>query len=338
MRLLYLSYATEVADLAQAVRESPRENLAQAVREIGDANLQQPVGDLGGENLPQAVAEIPWGHNIVLVEKLMSPLQRLWYARQSVAHGWSRAVLVHQIESGAYARQGKALSNFPKTLPAAQSDLARQLIKDPYDLDFLGLGADITERRLEQALTERIRDFLVELGTGFAFVGSQYHLEVAGRDYYLDLLFYHLRLGCYVVIDLKIEDFKPEFAGKMNFYLSAVDDQLAHPGANPAIGLILCKDRNRLIVEYALRDTAKPMGVARYRLLPANLKRSLPSPREFKELLHVQARRGPENPPPTPGHPPTPPPQGAGRTPRSAPERPSSRSRNAQSPRSARAK
>jgi predicted nuclease of restriction endonuclease-like (RecB) superfamily len=176
--------------------------------------------------------------------------------------------------------QGKALTNFARTLPAPQSDLAQELVKDPYSFDFLALGAEMSERELEKGLIDHLRALVLELGKGFAFVGSQYHLEVGGQDYYLDLLFYHLRLRCFVVIELKIEDFKPEFAGKMNFYLSAVDAQLRHADDAPSIGIILCKGKNEVIVEYALRDSQKPMGVAEYRLstaLPAGLQAELPT-------------------------------------------------------------
>ena len=192
-------------------------------------------------------------------------------------------MLVHQIESDLYSRQGMAVTNFQVTLPGPQSDLAQQLVKDPYNFEFLGLGPDISERQLEGALIDRLKDFLIELGKGFAFVGRQYPLGVAGEDYYLDLLFYHLHLRCYVVIDLKVVPFKPEFAGKMNFYLSAVDDQLCHREDQPSIGLILCKERNRLVVEYALRDARKPMGVATYRVLPRKLKGELPTARQIEK-------------------------------------------------------
>ena len=197
-------------------------------------------------------------------------------------------MLVHQIELKLYGRQGKALTNFAETLPAPQSDLAQQLLKDPYTFDFLTLADDVRERELERGLIEHIRKFLIELGTGFAFVGSQYHLVIGGEDFYLDLLFYHLHLRCFVVIDLKVEDFKAEFAGKMNLYLSAVDDQLRHGDDKPSIGLILCKERNRLIVEYALRDSSKPLGVATYQLLPENLKASLPTPAQLEAELQSE--------------------------------------------------
>jgi predicted nuclease of restriction endonuclease-like (RecB) superfamily len=194
------------------------------------------------EHFVQAVlAQIPWYHNITLVEKVKEPTARLWYAQQAITHGWSRNVLVHQIESHLYQRQGQAVSNFARTLPMPQSDLAQQLLKDPYHFDFLTLTPAAQERELERALLQHLRDFFLELGVGFALVGSQYRLEVADEEFYLDLLFYHLKLRCYIVIELKTGAFKPEYAGKMNFYLSAVDDLLRHSDDQPSIGLILCK-------------------------------------------------------------------------------------------------
>jgi predicted nuclease of restriction endonuclease-like (RecB) superfamily len=250
-----------------------------------------------GEFVQQVAAQLPWGHNTHLLDALKAPAEREWYARQAIHYGWSRSVLVHQIESGLIARQGNALTNFSRTLPSEQSELAQQIIKDPYSFDFLSLGPEIRERDLERGLIEHLRSLILELGKGFAFVGSQYHLEVGGQDYYLDLLFYHLRLRCFVILELKVEDFKPEFAGKMNFYLSAVDDQLRHADDQPSIGIILCKGRNEVIVEYALRDNSKPMGVAGYRLSPAlsdQLKRDLPTAedlaREFPAMSVVKLR------------------------------------------------
>ncbi len=236
------------------------------------------------EFVQQVAAQLPWFHNCTLLDKLKTPAERAWYARQAIQNGWSRNVLVHQIESGLFHRQGKALTNFDRTLPAPQSELAQQILKDPYNFDFLALSADILERDLERGLIEHLRDLILELGKGFAFVGSQYHLEIGGQDYYLDLLFYHLRLRCFVIIDLKIEDFKPEFAGKMNFYLSATDDLLRHANDAPSIGIIMCKGRNEVVVEYALRDSAKPVGVAQYRLTQAlsdQLKQELPTSEEL---------------------------------------------------------
>jgi predicted nuclease of restriction endonuclease-like (RecB) superfamily len=249
------------------------------------------------EFVQQVVALLPWGHNVRLLDAVKAAPERTWYARQAIENGWSRNVLVHQIESDLFTRQGGALTNFTRTLPAGQSELAQQILKDPYSFDFLSLGPEMLERDLERGLIEHLRALILELGKGFAFVGSQYHLEVAGQDYYLDLLFYHLRLRCFVVIELKIEDFKPEFAGKMNFYLSAVDDQLRHKDDQPTIGIILCKGRNEVVVEYSLRDTTKPMGVAQYKVspsLPSRLQRDLPTieelGREFPLMSVVKLR------------------------------------------------
>lgn len=259
------------------------------------ANLQQAVGEVDGENLPQAVGEIPWGHNLQLLSKLDDPIERLWYARQTVENGWSRAVLVHQIESDAFARQAGAITNFKRALPAPESDLAQQLTKDPYNFDFLNLGPAVSERQLENSLIDNLKQFLLELGKGFAFVGQQYHLEVDGHDYYLDLLFYHLHLGCYVVIELKVEEFKPEFAGKMSFYLTAVDELLPNRAGQPAIGLILCKDRSKAIVEYTLRDAKKPMGVATYTTVPPKYRGELPTKKQLVGLLKQPAKSGTTN-------------------------------------------
>lgn len=288
MRAFYLAWTDEI--LARPVRELEPEKLAQPVREDDDAILQQPVGKLDPVILRHPVAQIPWGHNVDLIQKLKDPAIRLWYARQTVAHGWSRAMLTHWIESGLHARQGKAVTNFKAALPAPQSDLAAEVIRDPYNFDFLTLRADAAERDLERGLLDHIRKFLLELGAGFAFVGQQVRLEVDGEDFSLDLLFYHLRLRCYVVIDLKARPFKPEHAGKMNFYLSAADDLLRHPDDNPSIGIILCKTRSKVIAEYALRDLAKPVGVARFttRLvesLPDDLKGNLPTVEQIEKEL-----------------------------------------------------
>lgn len=220
----------------------------------------------------------------------MNNEERLWYARQTVEHGWSRNVLVHQVESDLYRRMGGAVTNFDRALPPPQSDLATQLLKDPYHLDFLDVTSSVQERDLERALVERIREFLLELGVGFAFVGSQYHLEVDGDDYYIDLLFYHLKLRCYVVIDLKVTEFQPEFSGKMNFYISAVDDLLRHPEDRSTIGIILCKGKKKTAVEYALRDVNRPIGVSTYQLkdsLPKSLKENLPTVEQLAMELNT---------------------------------------------------
>lgn len=233
----------------------------------------------------QAVAQIPWGHNCRILDRIKDPKERAWYLHQTLHYGWGRDILLHQIESGLYQRQGRAVTNFDQALPAPQSDLARQTIKDHYLFDFLDLGPESRERDLERGLLNHIRDFLLELGLGFAFLGSQYRLPIGDQDYFLDLLFYHVRLRCYVVVELKIGEFKPEYAGKMNFYLSAVDDLLRAPDDQPSIGLLLCKTRNHLVAEYALRDMNKPMGVATYKLLPAQIRDGLPSLEELEAGL-----------------------------------------------------
>ena len=238
-----------------------------------------------GEIVQQVVAQTPWGHNVRLLDYVKSSIERLWYVRQTIANGLSRNVLVHQIESGLYARQGNAQNNFPRTLPAPQSELAEQILKDPYNFDFLTLGTEAKDRDLERALVEHVRQFLLELGVGFAFVGSQFPIEVGGEEFRLDLLFYHLRLRAFAVIELKSGEFKPEYAGKMNFYLSAVDDLLRHSDDQPSIGLVLCKGRNRVVVEYALRDVAKPIGISGFRhleSLPERWRGSLPSVEKFE--------------------------------------------------------
>lgn len=236
----------------------------------------------------QVAAQIPWFHHCVLLDKVKNPSEREWYIRQTVENGWSRNVLVLQIESGLYRRKGQAVTNFDRTLPAPQSDLAQQLLKDPYNFDFLTLDSEARERDLERDLLTHIRQFLLELGVGFAFVGSQYHLEVGGDDFYIDLLFYHLRLRCFVVIDLKMRKFTPADAGQMNFYLSAVDDLLRHKDDQPSVGLILCKEDNRIVAEYALRDMSKPIGVSAFQItesLPDNLQSSLPTIEELESEL-----------------------------------------------------
>lgn len=267
MRSLYLAYTREVGPLL-------------------------PLPDVDGEFLPQAVAEIPWGHNIVLMEKLRGPAERLWYARKTVEHGWSRSVLLHQIQTRLHARSGRAVTNFGRALPEGQTDLVRELLKDPYHFEFLQLGPELQERDLERALLTNVRDFLLELGVGFALVGSQYHLVVGGQDYYVDLLFYHISLCRYVIVELKVGAFTPEDAGKMSFYLTAVDDELRGEGQRPTIGLILCKEHNRVVAEYALRGIEKPIGVAEFRLtdrLPEPLVGSLPSVQTLKLRLRKSA-------------------------------------------------
>jgi predicted nuclease of restriction endonuclease-like (RecB) superfamily len=238
----------------------------------------------------QLVAQIPWGHNVRLLDMIKSRAEREWYIHKTVENGWSRGMLVNWIESGLYKRQGKAQTNFQRTLPKPQSDLARETLKDPYKFEFLTLADEAEEKAVEEGLLAHIRKFLIELGAGFAFVGQQVRLEVGGEDFYVDLLFYHLKLRCYVVIDLKATAFKPEYAGKMNFYLSAIDDLLRHPDDKPSIGIVLCKAKNEIVAEYALRDLAKPVGVSCYvtklvESLPPEFRGSLPSPEQWQAEL-----------------------------------------------------
>lgn len=242
------------------------------------------------EFVQQVVAQIPWGHNIVLMDKVSNPDERIWYIQKAIENSWSRNVLVHQIESGLYKRQVSAekVSNFEHRLPSPQSELAVQTMKDPYVFDFIPFREDMLERDIEQALVRDITKLLLELGTGFAFVGNQYHLNVGGDDFYIDLLFYNLNLRCYVVIELKTGDFKPEYAGQLNFYLSAVDGILKKEHDNPSIGLLLCKSKNNLVAEYSLKDISKPIGVSEYKVtsnLPDDLEDQLPSIEDIQKRI-----------------------------------------------------
>jgi predicted nuclease of restriction endonuclease-like (RecB) superfamily len=240
------------------------------------------------EIVQQAVGQLPWGHNLVLLAKLKDPGQRLAYAQRAIQHGWSRTMLGIHIETRLIEREGQAITNFAERLPAAGTDLAQQTLKDPYLFDFLGLGKDADEREIEAALVQHITRFLIELGAGFAYVGRQVHLEVGGDDFFIDLLFYHLKLRCYVVIELKADKFKPEHLGQLGFYLTAVDRQVKSADDNPTIGLLLCKSKNEVVAEYALGDKSQPMGVAEYKLLeslPEELRTSLPSIEQIEREL-----------------------------------------------------
>ena len=302
MRGFYLAYSEGDIILPRAATELEPESaspsnsiiLPQAAAELdaptstacAGPNLTQPVQDLP----PLDVLAVPWFHNVILIEKLKDRATRLWYARQATLHGWSRNILALQIESGLHKRQGKAITNFSRTLPPPQSDLVQQITKDPYNFGFLTLGFDARERELEGGLLAHVEKFLLELGAGFALVGRQVHLEVGDQDFYLDLLFYHWKLRCFIVIDLKAREFTPEAAGKMNFYLSAVDDRYRQPGDQPSIGLILCREKNRIVAEYALRDVQKPIGVSGYvtrlvETLPKTFKGAIPTIAEIESGL-----------------------------------------------------
>jgi predicted nuclease of restriction endonuclease-like (RecB) superfamily len=236
----------------------------------------------------QAVGQLPWGHNLVLLTRLKDPALRIAYAQRAIQHGWSRNVLNIHIETRLLEREGKAITNYEAQLPAPHSDLAQQTLKDPYLFDFLGVGKEADEREIESAIVQHITRFLLELGAGFAYVGRQVHIEVGGDDFFIDLLFYHLKLRCYVVVELKAGAFKPEHTGQLGFYLSAVDSQIKAEQDNPTIGLLLCKSQNRIVAEYALRDSKKPIGVAEYQLiesLPAELQTNLPSIEQIEREL-----------------------------------------------------
>lgn len=239
----------------------------------------------------QLVAQIPWGHNMILMEKVQYQEERLWYVKKVIENGWSRSMLALWIDSKLHMRETQAITNFKATLPAPQSDLAHQTLKDPYLFDFLSLREEHNEKELEDGLVQHIQKFLVELGQGFAFVGRQYRLEIEDSEYFLDLLFYHLDLRCYFVIELKARDFEPEHTGKLNFYLAAVDDFLKRPEDQPTIGILICKDKKKAKVEYALRGVHSPIGVASYeteivKSLPENLKSSLPSVEEIEAEIN----------------------------------------------------
>ncbi len=243
------------------------------------------------EELP--VFSIPWWHNIILIQKIKNTEERLWYAQKAIENGWSRTILEMQIESDLYNRQGKAITNFKKTLLSPHSDMAQQSLKDPYIFDFLTLQEKYIEHDIEQGLIDNVQKLLLEMGKGFALVGRQYHLEVGKKDYYIDLLFYHTKLKCYVVVELKAREFDPRDAGQINFYLSAVDDLVRDAQDSPTIGLLLCKTKDNFTAEYALRDINKPIGVAEYQTeilkkLPKNLKSSLPTIEEIEAELEKQ--------------------------------------------------
>ena len=251
--------------------------------------------------VPQAVAQLPWGHNMLLIERIKGHSERFWYAEQTAIQGWSRSSLQQMIESDTYARQGAVVSNFNDRLPASQSELVQQALKDPYVFDFLTLSEPFKERELETELLKHLEKFLLELGGGFAFVGRQYPIEVSDKDYYIDLLFYHLELRAFVVIELKRGEFKPEYAGKMNFYCSVVDENLRHSTDQPTIGLILCQTKDRIVAEYALRGITKPIGISDYELtkaLPDNLKSILPSIEELETELSSDIEANGDNPKP----------------------------------------
>jgi len=273
---------------ASVTRPSDADSDTRASAAISPPTVTKSLADQVPSIGQPLVAQLPWAHHVLLMQKVKDLSTRFWYMRQTVAQGWSRNVLALMIDSRVHQRQGKAVTNFDQLLPPAQSDLATQTLKDPYVFDFLTLEEPFHERELETSLLTQVEKFLLELGQGFAFVGRQYHLDVGQQDFYIDLLFYHLRLRCFIVIDLKKGPFQAEYAGKMNFYCNVVDDRLRHPTDQPTIGLILCQDKNRSVAQYALKGVNKAIGVSEYQLtraLPAKFKSSLPSIEEIETEL-----------------------------------------------------
>lgn len=237
------------------------------------------------EFLQQLAGEIPWFHHCVILDKVKDENTRIWYIKKTIENGWSRNILVMNIEAGAHLKLGTAQTNFNLTLPNPTSDLAQQLIKSEYNFEFLALADNAHEKAIEKGLINHIRDFLLELGNGFAFMGSQYRVELAGEEFYIDLLMYHVKLKAYVVIELKSGKFKPEYAGKLGFYTTAIDHEIKDDSDNPTIGLLLCQSTNKMMVEYCLKDSKKPMGVSEYKTLPKEYENMLPSPEQFQHVL-----------------------------------------------------
>ena len=284
-RKFYLFYTESSVQQVAALKteHSETEPVQQPAALKADLSVQQAV------RLNWDMLGVPWGHHMLVLDKSKSLEEAQFYLRQTIEHNWSRAILTLQIEQNLFARQGKAITNFKSTLPVQQALMATQILKDPYNFGFLTLEPKMQELDIEKQLTDHITKFLLELGKGFAFIGRQYPLEIGDKDYRLDLLFYHIRLRCFVVIDLKVVEFTPEFAGKMNFYLSAVDDLLKTEADQPSIGIILCKNKNKVEVEYALRGMSKPIGVSEFTVtqaLPAELKSTLPTVEEFENELN----------------------------------------------------
>ncbi len=278
IRRFYLFYTGE--KVQQAVRLLPDEenSVQQAVA------LNEKTSDI-----LKLLVQVPWGHHILILTKVKEAEAAGFYLSQTIEHNWSRAVLTLHIEQNLFSRQGKAISNFKQTLPEQQAAIAQQILKDPYNFDFLTLEQNVQELEIEKRLTEHITKFLLELGRGFAFIGRQYKLNIGAKEYFLDLLFYHIRLRCFVVIELKAVEFEPEFAGKLNFYLSAVDDLLKTEADQQTIGILLCKSKDKIEVEYALRDINKPIGVSEFtftEILPEELKAEIPTIEEFETELN----------------------------------------------------
>lgn len=287
--LFYNSATLPNQIVQQTVAQLPAvQKVQQPVGQIQEAEKSQQVVDQIRQTAFSLLTQIPWGHNIAIIVKCKNINEALYYVQCTLAHNWSRSVLVHQIESGLYKREGKAVTNFALTLPKPQSDLATQTLKDPYVFDFLTMTKDYNERDLENALVAHVRQFLMELGAGFAYMGEQIALQVGEREFFIDLLFYHTKLHCYVVVELKVVDFEPEHAGKLNFYLKAIDSQLRTDCDQSTIGILICKKKDKIVAEYALSDINKPIGVSEYRLtesIPDTFKGSLPTIEQIEAEL-----------------------------------------------------
>lgn len=299
IRRFYIFYSSFSVQQAAALKsdsfvkpdpgEAQKTQKSAKSRSVQQAAALIPYGYQAITSLQQLITRVPWGHHLLILNKLKDPEQALFYLQQTIEYNWSRAVLTLQIEQNLFARQGKAFNNFKNTLPEQQALIAQQILKDPYNFGFLTLEPQVQELDIEKQLTEHITKFLLELGKGFAFIGRQYPLQVGDKDYRIDLLFYHIRLRSFIVIDLKTGAFEPEFTGKMNFYLSVVDDQLKQESDQPSIGIILCKGKGGIEVEYALRGINKPIGVSEFittQALPAELKSNIPTIEEFERELN----------------------------------------------------
>ncbi len=282
-RQFYLFYIEHILKSQQLVGflETNDNNLQISDNQI-DTKSEQVVGFL-----PSLLFRIPWGHNVLILQKIKNHIEAIFYVNQTIENNWSRAVLEYQIETNLCKRQGKAITNFQNTLPKPDSDLATALLKDSYNFEFLTLSPKVKERELEQKLVDNITHFLLELGKGFAYMGRQFVLNVGGEIFKTDLLFYHTKLKCYVVIELKVTDFKPEYAGKLSFYLTAIDRLVKDANDKPTIGILLCKSKNNVVVDFALRDIGKPMGVSEYQYnqLPADIQKAIPTAQEMADEL-----------------------------------------------------
>lgn len=275
IRRWYLFYTKGLQDVAKIENDGSNSKGLQAVAQFD-------------ERVINLIKQIPWGHNQRIINKCKTIDEAVYYVNKTIENGWSRNVLVHQMESGLYSREGKSITNFEKRLPALQSDLARQTLKDPYNFDFLTIREGYDERELQKELVDKISDFLLELGEGFAYIGKEYHLNINGDDFYIDLLFYNLKLHSYIVIELKAEKFKPEHLGQLNFYVTAVNRELKTDRDNATIGLLICKDKNDVVCEYSLEQISQPIGISKYeitKLLEAEYKSSLPSIEEIEKKV-----------------------------------------------------